>query len=304
MMPIDSTISILVRNVRKWGDYYGLSKGCGDWAKGLGLRKGGRRVLYTGCLYQLVPYIDESAKYIGLLEGHRTLSRLLLRLSSLVRPASVIRPSWNEYESLYGAVSLLKASGVEFGYLYGDDVYCGAHLWDLGLEDEVRRHGELIKGIFERNGVEEVITVDPHTTYMLGEVYPSLVEGFDFEVKTVLELADPRGVKVDSGSWVVHDPCYFSRYKDLTSEFRRLARALGITILEPKRSGRLTTCCGGPVEWFRLGLATEIAKKRMEELLQVGERVLTYCPICLSNLRRAGAKVEDFYALAYRILSK
>lgn len=306
MIPIDSLISLVKRNIRKWGDYYGLSERCGDWARELGLKKGGSTVLYTGCLYQLTPYIDETVKYIKLLDKHPSLARVFLRSASLIRPSLVIRPSRNEYEPLYGAISLLRLSGIDFGYLYDEDIYSGAHLWDLGLEEEARRHGEVIKSILIKNDVKKVITIDPHTTYMLSEVYPSIVDGFEFEVKTVIELVNSNchiWIDDDNGSWVVHDPCYFSRYRDLTSEFREFAKALGIRVLEPERSGRMTSCCGGPIEWMRYDLATSIAEKRADELLSVGRRIVTYCPICLSNLRRVcKADVEDIYALAYKII--
>jgi Fe-S oxidoreductase len=44
-------------------------------------------------------------------------------------------------------------------------------------------------------------------------------------------------------------------------------------------------------------LSTEIVKKRIYDLNATGEPIIALCPICLGNLRKAGAKVEDLATL-------
>ena len=61
----------------------------------------------------------------------------------------------------------------------------------------------------------------------------------------------------------------------------------GITVAEPEKSGRMTWCCGGPVESLYPEKAHNNAIKRVEQLGQAATEVVTMCPMCLINLRNA-----------------
>ena len=49
--------------------------------------------------------------------------------------------------------------------------------------------------MFKKNGVEKIITVDPHTTHTLRTVFPEFVKGFDIEVKSYLEVLAESGME-------------------------------------------------------------------------------------------------------------
>ena len=62
-LPTGDVIGILTDNLRKRGSVLPISrKSVVRWAQGLGLRPGGDTVLYTGMMYQLIPYIEGLVK--------------------------------------------------------------------------------------------------------------------------------------------------------------------------------------------------------------------------------------------------
>ena len=185
---------------------------------------------------------------------------------------------------------LLRTAGVEFGYLYEQDLYSGALLFDEGVDDVFAEQAHRVYRTFKDNGVKRAITVDPHTTNMLRTVYPQIIHGFDLEVKSYLELlaeSDLTFMKQLEIDVVIHDSCIYARYEDVIDEPRHLLKNAGARIHEPELSGRLTHCCGGPLESLFPGKAHAIAAKRVEQLASCGTQVATMCPICLANLKRA-----------------
>ncbi|KSW12212.1 hypothetical protein CF15_05500 [Pyrodictium occultum] len=263
------------------------------WAQPLGLPRNGRVYLYTGALYQLVPYIKA---YVSLLEQLGKGGSRLAKLASTRLAARVVRPDRRESELVEGILSsiarLLSRAGVEYAYLYEDDLYSGVLLYDLGLEEAFRKHAARVYEALRRRGAEKLITVDPHTTYVMRSVYPEYVEGFSIEVVNYLELlaerlgSKPARAPGSLGAMVIHDPCLYARALGIVEQPRRLLKAAGVEVLEPRRSGRMTYCCGGPVEALSPRLARRIAEARLRELREKSERVVTLCPICYANLSR------------------
>jgi Fe-S oxidoreductase len=185
---------------------------------------------------------------------------------------------------------LLRAGGVEFGYLYGAELYTGALLYDQGLTRPFEEHAEKVCAVLCRHGVNRVITVDPHTTNMLHSVYPKVLPGYHLEVKSYLELLSERDMEVLRKlelDLVVHDSCVYARYENLIDEPRRLLTAAGATLHEPEYTSTSTYCCGGPIESLFPHQAELIAEQRLEQLARNGREIVTMCPICLVNLRKA-----------------
>ena len=210
------------------------------WARDLDLPRGGETVLYTGLMYQLIPYIERLVAIEQRL-GNTPLARLTglgRRLNRFVNGvAFVARPSAREraeYDRIPANVArLLQRAGVQFGYLYEDDLYAGALTHDLGADDVVAVHARRVVALLRRHGVREVITIDPHTTNMLRSVYPKLVDGYDIRVRSYLEVLAERGVPVEappSGKVVIHDPCVYARYENVIEPPRKLLAAAGVEV--------------------------------------------------------------------------
>ena len=62
------------------------------------------------------------------------------------------------------------------------------------------------------------------------------------------------------------------------------------------------TAGGGPAESISPKLSKEVLGRRVEELQSTGYPIIAMCPICLANLRKAGAQVEDLSSLIGRYI--
>lgn len=92
---------------------------------------------------------------------------------------------------------------------------------------------------------------------------------------------------------VIHDSCVYTRYLDVVDQPRKLLQSACATIHLPELSGRLTHCCGGPLESLFPARSHEITVKRVEQLAECGRSAVTMCPICLACLKReAGDKID------------
>jgi Fe-S oxidoreductase len=185
---------------------------------------------------------------------------------------------------------LLQEAGVDFGYLYEKEMYSGALAFDQGADKAFVAHAEKLVEMFRKNGVKQVITVDPHTTNMLRSVFPKVIKGFDLQVKPYLEVLAEKGLVSKTqleSDVIVHDSCVYARYENVVDVPRQLLRGTGVTIHEPELSGRLTHCCGGAIESLFPSKAHQIAEKRVGQLKACeGESAVTMCPICMANLQK------------------
>ena len=274
-----------------------------EWSEGLDLPREGDALLYTGGLYQLMPYINAMVRYLERLEGSRA-SGLLLRAARRLKLTDLAgvfaKPSKAEVEYsrrvLRAIVELLAEAGVRIAYRPDVDGYSGVLLYDLGLEEVFQEHASRVYKALKGAGASLVVTVDPHTTHVLREVYPEYIDGFDLEVKSYLEVLDEKGYKPVSGrgegELVIHDPCLYARGLGIIAQPRRLLAGAGYRVVEPKRSGRMTYCCGGPIESIAPRLSRTIAEARFRELRERGRRIVTLCPICYANLSRVADDAE------------
>jgi Fe-S oxidoreductase len=191
---------------------------------------------------------------------------------------------------LRNIAQLLQAAKIDFGYLYEDEMYSGALVHDEGVDDAFKEHAQRVYEVFKHHRVKTVITVDPHTTNMLRSVYPEYVKDYELDVKSYLEVLVEKNTEAHRAlglDMTIHDSCVYARYEDVVSEPRQLLRNAGATIIEPEYAGKLTHCCGGPIESFFPSKAQAIANKRMEQLVATGGNIVAMCPICLVNLKHA-----------------
>ena len=315
-IPIRDTLGMLEDNLERRKSVLPVPRRRAlGWTKGLNLPRGGERVLYTGQMFQIVPAINAMTDRLAKMEGSWMANYfgVARRLNRWVNLAGVMArgdpQEAREYSGfLRNIVSLLRRSGVEFGYLYEDDLYAGALAHDEGLDDALRAHAEVVFRTLRSHGVKEVITVDPHTTEMLREIYPKVLKGYDLKVRTYLEVLVERRmapVKQLGTTVTVHDSCIYARREGVIEQPRELLRRGGVEIREVERSGRATQCCGGPIEMLFPERSSELATQRVGQLSQVSKQVVTLCPLCLANLRRVAPEdvkitdVSTYLAKAY-----
>ncbi|MBN2075270.1 MAG: (Fe-S)-binding protein [Dehalococcoidales bacterium] len=300
-LPTSKVLRILADNLERRKGVIPLSqKKATAWSEGLDIPRAGETVIYTGQMYQLIPSINsmtnwmakfEDYKLTSLFDAGRTLNRAV-DLSWFMALGS-----WREqktYNSLLRNIAnLLKRAGVEFGYLYEKELYSGALLFDEGVDEIFTQQAYRVYKTLKNNGVKRVITIDPHTTNMLRSIYPKIISGYDIEVKNYLELlaeSNSSPVKPLNIDIVIHDPCVYARFESIIDEPRHLLKNAGVSIREPELSGKLTYCCGGPLESLFPGKAHSIAEIRIEQLESCCNRIVTMCPICLAILKRAAGE--------------
>ena len=318
---ISQALDILKGNLERTGDPLGFKAiYWTDWADELNLPREGNTVLLTARMYQMLPYVIETTDLVTrtkpllavkglaslLILGNRLLGEPVIRLKA--RRSKAIKEKGTRV--LGGIVAALKEVGERPSYLYELDPYSGVLLYDLGLEEYIAPHVSKVYELLKNRRVNRVITVDPHTTFMMKEVYPKYINNYDIEIKHYLEFFSSGAKKIGNAGieavpkeLVIHDPCVMTRDLGIVEETRKLAARLGINILEPENTKKDTACCGGPVEYAFADLSHQISSIRMKELSGKCKNILVSCPICLINLSKyeqeLGIKVWDMGELLY-----
>ena len=306
-------IELIAGNVRKSRNPFGApASQINTWWREAGgfTRWPGDPLLFTGLMYQAIPYIEATTSYLERLEdshwaGYLRYARLGRYLPGFLVgrgfAALTSKADRQKFNGILLAISrLLRKSGVDFFYHPEMDFYSGILLYDLGDQEGFVEHARFVARTLQLHGVKKIITVDPHTTYALKELYPKYT-GVSFEVQPYFTLLKVGEVKGNGRPPVaIHDPCFYGRYLKLSEAPRRLLSGLGLKYVDVRNCGEFTSCCGGPAESVSPALNREILDRRVAELKDSGAPVVTMCPICLANLLKAGLAVEDLATLVDR----
>ena len=182
---------------------------------------------------------------------------------------------------------------------------CGSPLMRMGFDAQklMQENSRQINEI----GASTVITgcAGCHTT--LKNSYPE-----DFEVKSVSEFLVEHLSELDlrklDFSVSYHDPCHLGRHSRIYDQPRKLIEAV-CNLEEMKTSRESARCCGGGggVRYGYKDLSLRMAKRRLSEVPEGVDYIVTSCPLCIRNLRDAGAgevKVIDLVDLLAMALPK
>ena len=318
---ITQALSTLRGNIERTGDPLGFRHTYWtEWANGLELPKDGPTVLLTARMYQMLPYVIETTDMVASVKpllavkgfdkilsmSNRLAGETLIRLKAI--GSKEIKATGTRV--LKGIVAALDRVGAHPSYLYEDEPYSGVLLYDLGLEDGIAPHIGKVYELLKGQGVKEVITVDPHTTFMMKEIYPEYIENYDIRVSHYLDSLSKSTGPFENAShrdlpneFVMHDSCVMTRDLGIVEQTRKVAKKLGIHLLEPENTKLDTACCGGPVEYAFADLSEKISNIRIQELASVCKNILVMCPICLVNLRKyekeLGIRVWDMGELLH-----
>ena len=97
-----------------------------------------------------------------------------------------------------------------------------------------------------------------------------------------------------------HDPCHLGRHNKIYEQPRRLIEAI-CRLKEMKATRKDAGCCGGGggVRAGYLDLSLQMARRRLQDVPDGVDYIVTSCPLCIRNLRDAGAgeKVIDLVDL-------
>jgi Fe-S oxidoreductase len=299
-------IELIADNVKKTRNPFGVPNVLMNrWWKGMDLPAEGDVMLFTGLMYQSVPYIEMTTRHLehyedSALEDYvrygKYMPKFLVGLGLAL--LSSRQEKKNTRDMLHSIAKILTRSKIDFFYNPELDHYSGVLLYDLGDIDGFVSHARMVADRLKEKGVKKLITVDPHTTYALKVLYPKYV-GETFEVRTYFELINFQG---ENGieKVTLHDPCMYGRYLEMSDVPTKVLENLGIECVPVRNSGTFTNCCGGPVESISPKLSKEVLHRRIEELRSTGAPVVAMCPICMTHLKKGGIEVEDLSTLIAR----
>ncbi|MBI3043978.1 MAG: (Fe-S)-binding protein [Betaproteobacteria bacterium] len=192
---------------------------------------------------------------------------------------------------------IFRKAGLRFGILYEAERNSG---------NDVRRVGE--EGLYQllaghnvaalaRAQFKEIVTTDPHSYNTIKFEYPAF--GATYSVRhyteVIRELLETGRLPVRRRLDAVvtyHDPCYLSRYTEVTDAPRAILQALGLTLIEMGRNRSNSFCCGaggGRIWMTDAGAAERPSVQRIKEALQIPR--VTYfvvgCPKDVTMFRDA-----------------
>lgn len=288
---------MIVEVTKKYKNPLGIKNRCSSWSKGISFDESSSTLLYTGNMFQLMPYsvaLSKMKKKIGerisnvfatTIANHPS----LIKLVHLTPDAETRRRMEAELRSVVG---LLKKSGISFSYLGQEEPYPGTFIYDLGYEEDFSRYAREVYSLFKSRGIKKLIVLDPHTYDLLSSKYPKYVEQFDIEVVYYLDLLNPGIFKKYGGSTTFHEPCLLVRGgKENNSAVNILSRLSKLEL--PKQNGKNTHCCGGPDELLYGEVAEGVSRERFKQLEMVNaQKIITACPVCFVNLSKNGEILE------------
>ena len=200
-------------------------------------------------------------------------------------------------------VKLLQAAGVNFAVLGNAESCTGEAARRMGdellFQQLAGKNLETFERFGVRRGAKRIVSHCPHCVNSFRQDYPQL--GANLEVTHHTEFLDElirRGrLKISpdksiaagakSASVTYHDPCYLARAQNVTAAPRALlSQVAGVKgIVEMRRHGRQTSCCGagGGRMWFDDAADKRVGQSRVAEALGTGACTLAVsCPFCLT----------------------
>ncbi|MBN2034642.1 MAG: (Fe-S)-binding protein, partial [Deltaproteobacteria bacterium] len=315
---ISQALNTIRGNLERTGDPLGLKTVYWtQWTDGLDLPGQGSPLLFTARMYQMLPFVVQATQMTAAarplvpmlsVKAFAKMAEIVVAVAAdpflrvRARRARKIRD--RAEAALHGIVSALEGRGIHPAYLHEKEPYSGVLLYDLGMEEAVAPVARSVYRTLKSAGAETVLTVDPHTTFMLRNVYPRYIPGFDLQVHHYLEVlagSDAPFTRPRAGGVpekiVMHDSCVMTRDLEVLEPARTVLARLGIEVVEPENTGINTACCGGPVEYAYRDLSSSISFIRAGELSRFCRDVLVTCPICMINLmkheKELGIRVWD-----------
>lgn len=102
-----------------------------------------------------------------------------------------------------------------------------------------------------------------------------------------------------------HDPCHLGRMNKVLDQPRKVIKAI-CNLSEMESSGKNARCCGGGggVRAGYKDLSLQMAKRRLQDVPEDVDYIVTCCPMCIRNLSDAGAgeKVLDLVELVEKAM--
>ena len=191
---------------------------------------------------------------------------------------------------------LLIQAGVSVGTLATQERCCGDPAFRLGAIDRFSTLSNQNMSLFQRRGVERILTSSPHCLDTFRKAYAEAPVNIEIEHTTVL-----LDQLVSKGSLTprfevkhrvtYHDPCYLGRQNGIYDAPRRILRSIpGIRLVEMPDNRNQSLCCGGGGGgvFSETSPKGRLAEMRIQQAMGTGADVIaTACPYCTRMLQEA-----------------
>jgi Fe-S oxidoreductase len=190
-------------------------------------------------------------------------------------------------------VDLLRAAGVQFGFLGKEEPCCGEAVLSVGhkqyFEEVATQTGE----VFKERGVTKLVTISPHCYDVFENHYPRLWDDFQplHYTQYMAQLVDEKRLQFEQSMETLvtfQDPCYLGRLNGEYESPRHVLNAIpGVELSEMENWGADGLCCGGGGGrmWLETPQGERFSDLRIEQAIQSGAGILvTACPFCITCL--------------------
>ncbi|MEK7373205.1 MAG: heterodisulfide reductase-related iron-sulfur binding cluster [candidate division NC10 bacterium] len=244
---LDATLQSVLEKIQRYGNSFGQSeRNRAKWTQGLDFKLKDARKEPVEYLW----FVGDYASYDPGLQG-------------LTR----------------GVARAFHRAGLDVGILYEGERNAGNDVRRVGEEGLFHLLAEKNAGVLAKARFQAIVTTDPHSYNTLKFEYPELGAAYPVRhyTEVLSDLLRTGLLPVErrlEGVVTYHDPCYLSRYAEVTDAPRQILATLGLGLVEMPRSRAASFCCGagGGRIWMSdtrtPGVATP-AEQRIAEALEI-----------------------------------
>lgn len=210
---------------------------------------------------------------------------------------------------------ILEFSGVDFTLMGEQEWCCGFPLLGAGLKDMLPEFIDHNLAAVRAKGAKKVVFACPSCYQMWREYYP---QQFEIAHVTQFLLKRVREGKIPLKELPLivtyHDPCDLGRGARVFDAPRELIQSIpGVKFVELSENREACKCCGGGgnLEMIDAGLSKEIARQKIEAVMDTGaQAVITSCQQCVRTMaafvkrNKVPIEVLDITQLVQRALDR
>lgn len=210
---------------------------------------------------------------------------------------------------------ILQAGRVDLTLLGREEYCCGFPLLSAGLTGSLQDLIDHNIKQVRQKGASRVVFACPTCYQMWRESYPPEFR-LIHSTEMLYDLIQQKRIVLNKLPLTVtyHDPCDLGRGAGVFEAPREVIRSIpGVKLIELSANRENCLCCGGggSLEMFDPGLAADIAKHKVDQILETGaQAVVTACQQCVrtitAHVRRnnIGLEVLDLTELVHRAMKK